>query len=161
MSGLLPHSSKHKKLPSKMQRSKKMTVMHRQLNEYADGTKESTERTLEMFNTSDVSGNQWFHGVNPNTFADREEDHARNDTSYVIHKRTRIFEDSQGNRFVDEKAVRTDDAFATTGTDLIDHQSNSALADKRNSMLEHFSKNENPFESPAVQIPFQGRKKED
>jgi hypothetical protein len=126
---------------------KKLNIMHRHVEERADGTKITVERSLEHEDNVYCKGSDWLVNKNPNWDGqqDRPQDHFRDNKKFTLARETTIIEDKNGNRTIDEKAVRKEDIWSTHGTKLIGDRP-ERNRDSRNLLLEEFTVGGNPFQ---------------
>jgi hypothetical protein len=125
---------------------KKLNVMHRHIEQRADGTKITVERSLDHEDNVYCSGSDWLVQRNWNWAGqrDKSQDHFRDNKKVTVSRETTIIEDKNGNKTIDEKAVRKEDIWSTHGTKLIGEKP-ELNKDSRIPMLEDFSIGKNPF----------------
>jgi len=124
-------------------KKKMVNAILRHTVEKADGSKEIFERTLEASDEKFMQGDQWlWNPAKPDRDAD--DTHFREDKSWVIQKEKHIIEDAQGNRTIDEKAVKTEDYWSSHGAKLIENAP-AHETDKRILLLNDFSIGKDPF----------------
>lgn len=125
---------------------KTLDILHRHTEEKPDGSKITTERTLEHVDRVHCQGSGWL--VQQGSFWDGKEDkpdqHLREDLTRTIARETTIIVDKFGNKTTDEKAVKEEDKWSSHGTKLIG-DSPEYCHDSRNNLLNNFSSGSNPF----------------
>jgi hypothetical protein len=122
---------------------KGMTAIHRHIEEKADGSKITHEKTIESIDSKFMRGDPWLHNPAVRN-VDKASDCFRSDKTLKIIKETRIKEDKDGNKTIDEKAVRMEDDFETHGAKLIGN-SPEIKTDGRISLLGGMSSGKDPF----------------
>jgi hypothetical protein len=112
-----------------------MSIQHRHIEEKADGSKKSYERTLDYLNTHVVDGGKWLRPVTPNFFDKDKDSLHRNkkDSALTVTERTTL-DDGRGNKTITEDAYKMEDSRIIKGTKLISDKPD-LIEDKRGEFL--------------------------
>lgn len=127
-------------------KTKTLNILERHTEEKADGTRTTTERTLEHFDSVHCEGSEWLvpQGSRWNGKGDRSDEHFRTDRKLTIARETTTILDKNGNKTIDEKAVKKEDNWSSHGTMLISDEPEFGH-DDRGLLLDNFSSGSNPF----------------
>lgn len=140
MGGIIPLFDS--KANNDLSEKKSLNLMHRITKERADGSKEIFEKTMDFTQDEFRSGDQWLTNSKP--CSDKDENHFRQLQSSLVVREKHVLEDKEGNRIIDEKALRTDDQFSMHGTKMIRSDLN-IRSDKRLILMDKFSSKSDLF----------------
>lgn len=129
---------------------KKMQVIHRHIEERANGTKETFERSIDFADKKKMDGGKWLNNPYQRYYDDDiDEKHKRCDLTEMTIRETHTFDDGRGNRTIDEKALNMEDLFSSKGTKLIGN-SPAIKSDSRLPLLNNFSTSPDAFQIPDI-----------
>jgi len=120
MGGFLPGFS-NMDAHNEFSEKKGLSAYHRQLEEFADGSKKITEDSIEHFKNVDIKGSEWLIQQNPNWNGEEDSESAtsRHDKEFTVQKHITTFIDKNGLKTIDEKGQRFDDESFSRGTKVI------------------------------------------
>jgi hypothetical protein len=130
-----------------LNKNKTLHLVQRHVEEKADGSKVTVERSLEHSDQSYCQGSQWIIPKNPDWSGKQSnpfEKHLRDDKTSTVIRETTIIEDGKGNKIIDEKAIKQEDFDIRNGTKSISPRP-ELNRDSRQGMLEHFKTGKDPF----------------
>lgn len=124
---------------------KTLFIQRRRIEEKADGTKKSFERTLDFAETRQSDGGKWLISAKPNFF-DKDKDfmhRKKKEKSLTVTERS-ITEDAQGNKSITEDAYKMEDFEVIKGTKLIGNRPEISF-DNRPELIAPFQKSPDIF----------------
>jgi len=124
--------------------SQSLNIVHRHIEEKADGSKFSNERTMEYSFKDVIKGDPWLIPKNNNYKHDKQEDTSRQTERLLTIRTSSIIDDGKGNRIIDEDAIQTKDFSESKGIALISNEPETPN-DERGKLIYDFPREQNPL----------------